>query len=572
MLSKKDLLLAQKTYEANKYRFEAKNAGRVYTPSGTRRGGTMLQGPPENRQHPSSVQSGRPSTTGYGSRPGSRQDMRQGMGGKTMSQSHLDALEELNELPEINLSGRSSTAMPTSPIKPRSAQSSAPVMKKSKSAHELTPEELIEELANRGMTNTMMVKKQNLTVADNLRKKTSKVDYMDPDFDHEAFQKEDYYMPKVTITRPDGATLMDIYRSKQADTWSLVLKAQLRQEELQKAEKKKKKEEANETYGRLLKEQLAANFSRDQAGDTEGERLAAVVEATSKAKDDEQKSRKSNAVARQKQFIHYALSDIETKRVKAEGELSIELEAAMKTNNKVKAAIANEQLKKDALKDREAQRLADMWSENQAELARKADIKRLDGEQNLRIFKIGEEKYRIEDEKRASDLAAKLKASADGPAHRVTAEANRRFREREDDFFKTNEARENMLNKQLLTSETANLHRAKGQGSLLLAEWDKNMAEKKKLQDADEERNAKILEYQKMMYKKGLDEDREKREAKRRAGLKYQRELDFQLGQARERSKNSLQKTMSDKERQYNSNLLMQTGLIQSRDELFMDQ
>lgn len=526
----------------------------------------MTQGPPETRQRPSSMQGGRPSSQGYGSRPGSRQSS--GMGGKTMSMSRLDALEELAELPEINTSSRPGTGqVPSSPIK-RSARGEG-ALQKSRSAHDLTPEELVDELANRGMTGTMKVKKQNLKVADNLRKKTAKVDYMDPDFDHEAFQKEDYYMPKVVITRPDGATLMDIYRSKQADTWSLVLKAQLKQEAVQKIEKKRQNDLKNENYGIALKEQLARNLTRDRAGDAEGERLAAVVEATSKAKDDEMKARSTDARSRQKQFIQYALSDIETKRVKAEAALSIELEAAMKTNNKVKAAIAQEQMKIDAKKEKEAARLAALWAENQSELARKAEIKRLDGETNLRIFKIGEEKYRIQDEKRAADLAAKLKASGDGPAHRITAEATRRFREREDDFFKQNEERGNMLNKQLLSSETATAQRAKGQGSMLLAEWDKNMAEKKRLQDADDERNAKILDYQKLMYAKGLKEDQEKRDAQRKAKMKYQRELDFQLGQAREKSKDALQKTMSDKERLYNSNLLMQTGMIQSREELY---
>ena len=550
MLSKKDIILAKKTFEANKYKFEAKNAGRVYTPSGVRSGGIMQQDPSENRRRPVSVQGGRLSSQ-QSQAQGTKQEL-----GRTMSLTRLDEMEDDNELlPHIN-SNRPSTSMVTSPIK------------KNKGAHELTAEELIAELAQRGLTDTMIRKKQNLTVADKMRKKTATVDYMDPDFDHEAFQKEDYYMPKKVVTRPDGATLMDIYRSKQEDTWSQILKAQLRQEKVEKEVQKRRKEEANETYGRLLKEQLAANMRRDQAGDAEGERLAAVVEATSKAKDDEQKRRKTDAVERQKMFIQHALEDIETKRIKAEAELSNELEAAMKTNNKVRAAIANDELKKALNKEKEAKRLADLWDENQRELSRKAHLKQLEGEENLRIFKVGEEKYRLQDEKREADLAAKLRASSDGPAHSTTWEITRKFREREDEFYRQNEERGNMLNKQLLNSESEAAVRAKGQGALLLAEWDKNMAEKQRIAQSDAERNAKILEYQKAQKVKSDKDDEDKREAKRLAGLRYQRELDFQLGQSRERSKDALRKTMSDRERLYNSNLLLQTGLIHAKDEL----
>ena len=484
--------------------------------------------------------------------------------GQTMSMGKLDELDSLPPLdqPATNSSRSSRNSRPSttsSPIKPKS---------KPKNAHDMTAEELIDELAERGMTQQLALQKQQLKVASDLKKKTGKVDYMDPDFDHEAMQKEDYYMPKVTITRPDGATLMDIYRSKQADTWSLVLKSQLKEEEKEKVIKKLKKEEANETYGRLLKEQLARNLLRDNGGADEESRLAAIVEATSKAKDDEQQQRKLDATTRQKQFIQHALEDIETKRVKREKELSIELEAAMKTNNKVKAAIANDVMKKDAKKDVEAVRLAALWAENQSELARKAEIKRLDGEENLRIFRLGEEKNKKEDERRAASLNAKMSAAADGPAHRITSEAKRRFAERENAFFRNNEVRENMLNKQLMDSEKVNSMRGKGIGKTLLAAWDKSMAFKAKADSDEADRLRKILEYQKKQKEKFDKEDEDKRNETRSKRLNYQRELDYQLGIARQRSQDALTKTMSDRERLYNSAMLLKTGMISSVDEL----
>ncbi len=37
---------------------------------------------------------------------------------------------------------------------------------------------------------------------------------------------DNYFMPKKKILRPDGATLLDIYESKKADTWGKIIRAQ----------------------------------------------------------------------------------------------------------------------------------------------------------------------------------------------------------------------------------------------------------------------------------------------------------------------------------------------------------
>jgi len=545
------MILAQKTYEANKYKYEAKNMGRVYTPQVIQRRLSSSQGSRGSRGSRQSIGSRRPSSVA-----GSRNSSRMSNGNaQTMSLARLDEMD--NNLPQIH---------PESSSRPSTSQSSP--IKRPKNAHDMTAEELIEEIGRRGMTESLALQKQQLIVADNLKKKQGNVDYMDPDFDYEAMQKEDYYMPKVVITRPDGATLMDIYNSKRADTWSLILKTQLKEEEMQKVVDKRKKEEKNETYGRLLKEQLASNLLRDNGSDAENARLAAIVEATSKAKDDEQKKRKTDAIQRQKQFITHALEDIETKRVARESFLTNELEAAMKTNNKVKAAIAQDVLKKQKKKDIEAARLASLWDENQKELARKAELKRIDGEENLRIFRIGEERANAAAAKKKADLLSKLKASSDGPAHAITAKAKKLFRKQENEFYSTNEARDFMLNKQLMASETFNNSRGANIGATLLSAWDKALAIKEAKAKEDAERNEKILEYQRKQKIKNDKEDEEKRDAKRQAGLKYKHELDAQLTISRMRSQDALRKTMSDKERLYNSRLLMETGMIRSSDEL----
>jgi len=43
---------------------------------------------------------------------------------------------------------------------------------------------------------------------------------------------DNLFMPKVTIYRPDGASLLDIYESKKKDTWGKIIKAQYLDDEV----------------------------------------------------------------------------------------------------------------------------------------------------------------------------------------------------------------------------------------------------------------------------------------------------------------------------------------------------
>ena len=73
---------------------------------------------------------------------------------------------------------------------------------------------------------------------------------------------DNYFMPKRTIQRPDGATLTEVYQSKRADTWASILKAQLRDEEEGKIVKRQEKFKADEDFGKKLKAQLDDNHRR----------------------------------------------------------------------------------------------------------------------------------------------------------------------------------------------------------------------------------------------------------------------------------------------------------------------
>ena len=81
------------------------------------------------------------------------------------------------------------------------------------------------------------MKKQLMKVSDGIHKKIGKLDYTNPEVLEEALSVQDFYMPKVTKQLPNGATLMDVYRSKQNDTWAMILKSQLADENRKKLAK-----------------------------------------------------------------------------------------------------------------------------------------------------------------------------------------------------------------------------------------------------------------------------------------------------------------------------------------------
>jgi hypothetical protein len=91
----------------------------------------------------------------------------------------------------------------------------------------------VKELGTRGTTPATNLRKTNLTVSKSVLESKGNDPRLrtDPEGLFAELSRENYYLPKVTITRPDGATLMDIYRSKQADTWARILKAQIKEEE-----------------------------------------------------------------------------------------------------------------------------------------------------------------------------------------------------------------------------------------------------------------------------------------------------------------------------------------------------
>lgn len=91
---------------------------------------------------------------------------------------------------------------------------------------------------------------------------------------------ENFFMPKKKILRPDGASLLDIYQSKKADTWGKIIKAQYKEELEMNEVKRREKQKADEEYGIRLKQQLDERARAKEKGNKEDELFAALEDAT----------------------------------------------------------------------------------------------------------------------------------------------------------------------------------------------------------------------------------------------------------------------------------------------------
>jgi len=115
-------------------------------------------------------------------------------------------------------------------------------------------------------------------------------------------------------------------------------------------------------------------------------------------------------------------------------------------------------------------------------------------------------------------------------------------KKKEEDFYHALLTSDNMLNKQLDSSDIASALRAKSSGKNLTAEWDKMSAWRNARKAEEDERTRKIGEYNLKKLKEQAEQDIEAREKRRQAGLSYQQALDAQLEITRKRQVTSLTK------------------------------
>jgi predicted transcriptional regulator len=129
---------------------------------------------------------------------------------------------------------------------------------------------------------------------------------------------DNYFMPKVTKSRSDGATLMDVYESKKADTWGRIIKSQFLEDEANKVKVYQDKIKANEDFGKKLRAQLDDNHKRFLSQMGKDDYLRDIVEASSKANDDIQRKKREDAKARDILFMDLAQKDVAIKKKKRE--------------------------------------------------------------------------------------------------------------------------------------------------------------------------------------------------------------------------------------------------------------
>lgn len=366
----------------------------------------------------------------------------------------------------------------------------------------------------------------------------------------------DYFIPKVCILRADGASLSDIYRSKQQDTWGKIVKAQYKEEQYMNTLKKKQKEYDNDRFGTLLKQQINENNNRIKAETTQNNVFAKLEDERAKRTEDLQKKRTQDAINRHKQFIANALEDMETKRKQKEQEMIKDMMENTRMINKDNQSVVQEHEKKKRMMEYNRQYQERLYQENLDAIARKERQKREYAEEIKRIDQENERQFQREQQRRQQEFNNKMAKSTEGPAHHIVNQITEQKRQKELAYEQYLISKENGLSSQLLLSETKAKQRAESNAHGLSDEWERNKIIKEKKKKDDEERNRKILQTMKEMLDRQEREDIEKRVRKRKENLKYQQDLDQQLAEVRQRSVNSLQKTMSEAERQYNAALI----------------
>eukprot|EP01034_Spumella_vulgaris_P026649 gene26649-33258_t len=334
----------------------------------------------------------------------------------------------------------------------------------------------------------------------------------------------------------------EIYQSKQEDTWSKILKAQLKEEEEQKIRDRAAKHRADEHFGNLLKKQIAGNQAVI-AGDNKANTVfAALEDATAKRQEDMQKKRTEDAINRHKKFISNAVEDIATKKERREREMLEEITASAIMINKAKQLIALDEQKKADEKAFHKARQEALFQENVVNLERKQRERLKQFSEDKRIIAENDKQFLREQKRREDALQSKLKRGSEGPAHHIVEHIVQAKRDKEEQFYEQLFKTDNGLNKQLKASEDAAHLRSKSNGDELTDEWVKNTRIKEQKKREDDERNNKILQQMHALLKRQELEDIAKKERQRQAALKYQHDLDHQLNTLRQKSKDALQR------------------------------
>lgn len=402
-------------------------------------------------------------------------------------------------------------------------------------AEELMTQSLTPAAAKRMLTNKTRQKFQKMGASSEILKLTDRV-----------------FLPKKTIVRPDGATLMDVYDSKKEDLWGKIIAAQYKEDEDNKGKVHATKLKKNHDFGVTFRKDLEDIRWRRENQTNDDEAILKIVEAKSKAADDVQQQRKRDAISRQKQFITHCLEDIETKRKQREKEMDFELRASAMMIEKNKFLIQQDKEKVEAEKAKMKQQMDDLWREGQELIAKKQKDKEDEWAYVAKIQKEAAIKADREEKRRRDDLAAMLTQAKDGPAHAVTDQIIKGAKAQKDKTYHILLHAGNGLNGQLLASDEAQKLRSNADYGAVMADNDAIAKKHEAQRRADHEFNLKMGQ---LALKRSLEfqaQERKNREDKIAANLKYQKELDEQVHLVKNRKLFEIQETMVEEERKMN--------------------
>lgn len=511
-MSKKDRLLAEKTILARKMKWEAKRPGTTYESS----------------------KSFRKSTSSLPSLSKS-QTMNDSAG--YTNTSTMKPFEDTSRSTFVDTSSPASNDNLFSPLK----SSTSPLKSKDNS---------VSELGTRSMTAIGALRKMHQTTAKAVNAAASAGTL--------SFG-ESYFIPKVKLVRPDGASLSDVYESKKNDSWGSILKAQVRESERQDKANIRKKHEADQNFGRVLRDQVFSNSQRMDCDKEIDEKYARIVEESSKKADDVQQKRKADAIRRHKQFIAHAVEDMELKKKQQEEFLRSEIEAS--TLMICASKLKQEEEEKKKLEMRRLMKIEQerLYEENLESLRRKAEEKKRLHEMDKRMAREAEERAQQEEARREAAKSHKLQLSTEGPVHAINRQIMEAHSQAVEGFYKRNESVKNGLTAQLEASEAAALKRATADSKYLCKDWDYCIHMRDVRKAEEQEFVEKCGREMKNIIRKNIEAEEKRKEDHRKNCLKYQRDLDFQLQANRSRSLAALTETMSPHERALNRKLIEKT-------------
>jgi hypothetical protein len=516
-MNKKDRLLAEKTLLARKMKWESKRPGTTYDPAASLRNST---GSLPKMKKSSSLAS---------------------TGSSTMNSNNASSTQYMN------------TATLSSPMGKTDDYSSSVSFDNTIDESKLPTSPMGRSLGQRSMTVAGGLRKMHQLTAIEVNKQASEGTLSFGD---------SYFIPKTKLMRPDGASLSDVYESKRNDAWAAILKASVRENAQAEKDGIRSKYESDQAFGRQLRAQVASNGERRDVDKELGEQYARIVEETSRKNDEIQQKRKADAVARHKQFINNAIVDMEIKRRQNEAFLRSEIEASTLMICAAKKKAEEEEEKKAEMKRRMKADQERRYQENLEALKRKEQERQKLLDEEKKLAREAEERAQREIERREADLHAKMVRTTEGPVHAINRDIMAVTKQRTEEFYRRNESVPNSLNLQLQQSEDGANKRATADSKYLCKDWDANMRHKKAEKLAEQKWIEKVGEDMKKIIQKNVEQDLANKQKHKQACLKYQHDLDDQLGDLRQRSLKQLTETMSERERAINRQLIQKSERI----------